>query len=367
MAVPLPAPSPLPQGGASYGYQPTSDPYSYSPNGSGGLNYFQGSNPITNSQFGAGTGIDYGALEAAQLASLPSLQGSADPSRTPHGGEVLGASSDPYAPWGGQAAYSSLRSGFGTQKQGIFDTANEAVGSAGRGLNSSILDLLDSLRSGQRNIDSQGVQNELSRQQGTEGVLGMVGRGIRSGGVMLNNRNASDSSATQAIANAYGDLGRRQLSSVGNQYAQGQNAIQQAQVDLGDQQAQGSRHIQESKTNVINGIVTQARNSLAALDAAIAGASLPDRINIEQEKEKIKNDATAQLQQYDQQLAQGVGGIQAASADTNRAGAAQLAAAGTAPDNAFSYTDQAPAQLQNTGPFSSTLPLFQLSRSRRQG
>jgi hypothetical protein len=333
----------------------TPSTYSYVPDAAGGYNFYQnGNTPITREQYSSLSGNPYPGGTGA--------------------GAVLGAAAaptaptaDPYAQWGGQQKYDALRSGFDSQHQGITDTANEAVGSAGRGLNSSILDLLDSLRSGQRNIDSQGVQNELAKQQGTQGVLGMVGRGIRSGGVMLANKNASDSSASQALANAYGDLGRRQLSSVGSQYAQGQNAIQQAQTDLGDQQAQGTRHIQESKTNVVNGIVTGARNSLAALDAAIAGASLPDRINIEQEKEKIRNNAMTQLQRYDQQLAQGVGGIQAASADTNRASAAALANQGTAADNAFSYTDQAPAQLQNTGPFSSNLPLFQLSRSKKTG
>ena len=38
--------------------------YTYKPNGSGGLNYFQGATPITNTQYGAATGQDYKALEA---------------------------------------------------------------------------------------------------------------------------------------------------------------------------------------------------------------------------------------------------------------------------------------------------------------
>lgn len=305
------------------------------------------------------------------LTNSPSPTGQTySPSSSGTGG-VLGATTvsdptaDPYAQWGGEAAFNDLQSKINAQRQNIFGTANEAIGQAGNSLRGGILDFLDSLRSGQRGIDAQAVQNELARKQGTQGVLGMVGRGIQSGGVTLANRNASDSSASQALANAYGDLGRRELSNVGNQYAQGQNSLEQSQADLMDQQSQGVRHLQESKNQVVNNIVTNARNSLAALDASITGASLPDQINIEQEKERIKNQALAQLQQYDQLLTQGISGIQASSPQARQAQAAQLANAGVAPDNAFSFSDQTPATFQGTGPFPSQLPLFQSPRNRR--
>lgn len=281
---------------------------------------------------------------------------------------VLGTSTstgtDPYAQYGGQAAYNGLKSAFDTQNQGIIDSSSAAAGNAGIGVKGSIQDLIDSLTVSQRGIDQQAVQNDLSKRQGTQGVLDMVGHGLQSGGVILANKNASDSSASQALANAYGQLGREQLSSVGNQYAQGQNAVQNSQANLDTQTAAGIRHIQDSKTQVVNGIVSAAQQQLGALNTAMAYASLPDRINIAQEMDKVRTDAAGQLQQYDALLNQGTAGIKPQDAQTNLTQANTLATAGVAPENSFEYTSQAPAQFQGTGPLPSSLPLFQLNRKQ---
>lgn len=310
-------------------------------------------NSITNL-----TGM-YGRVAPAENRSVRNI-GSTQTNTNPQ------TSFDAYAQYGGQAAYNNLVSGFNAQKGNIYGTANEAAANAGIGLNSSILDLLTALKTGQSKIDSQAVQNELAKKQGTAGVLGMVGRGIKSGGVTLANKNASNSSASEALAKAYGDIGRRQLSSVGNQYAQGQDAVASAQADFETQRAGQVRHIGENKAQVVNNIVADARDKLAALDGQIAGANLPNRINIEQEKEAIRQAALQQLQQYDQVLSQGVAGINATSTDARRGKAAELANAGTAPENAFDYTTQTPVQFQDTGPFASGLPIFTSNRARRQ-
>ncbi len=273
---------------------------------------------------------------------------------------------DPYAQWGGQTAYNNLVSGFNTQKNEIYGSSRDAVNNAGIGYNSSILDLIQSTKNAQNKINSQGAQNELAKRQGTLGVQGMVGRGIKSGGVMLANKNASDSSAAGAIARAYGDLGRRELSNVGNQYAKGNMAIQDAQVDLEGQRATGVRKIGESKQTMINSIVSEARNKLGALDAAMANASLPDRINIEQEKEAIRNEALGALQGFDNTLTNEMAGIKANSVEERRTKALEMANMGQAPESAFQYTDQAPAMMQGTGPMASNLPIFTFKRGRTE-
>lgn len=296
----------------------------------------------------------------AQYAAASAAAGPAPaPATAPSG---PGATTDPYAAYGGTARYNSLVSGFDTQHQQILGGANDAISNAGTSINSGILDLIQNLTTGQRNIDNQSVQNELSRKQGMRGIMDQIGQGIRSGGVVLANKNAGDSSATQALADAYGQIGRQQASQVGNQFAQGQNAVALKQQDLGDQQALGVRHIGENKTQVINSIVADVQTKLAALDGAIAGASLPDRINIEGEKQNIRNQAMAALQQYDQTLQQGVSGIHVATQDENLAKAGELANAGVAPDTMYNFTQNAPAQFQNTGPFASSLPLFTLNK-----
>lgn len=271
---------------------------------------------------------------------------------------------DPYAAYGGQQAYNNLVSGFDTQKQGIYDTSNAAAGTYGSQYGRGILDFLDSQRQGQKNIDTQAAKNELAKIQGVSGILGMVGRGIQSGGVMLAGKNAGNSSAAQGIANAYAQQGRRQLGNVGNQYALGNQDIQNAQENYGIQQASGVRNLQGGKNDAINDIVNQAQEKFYALDAQMASASLPDRIAIEQEKQNVRSQVMQQLQQFDSQLNQGVQGIHASSQDERRAKAQQLASQGTdLGAGAFDYTTETPGQFLN-GPFASDLPLFSVNKRK---
>ncbi len=265
---------------------------------------------------------------------------------------------DPYAQWGGKAAYDNKVSGFDTQKRGIFDTANDAAKRTGTDLRMSILDLVDSIRGGQSAVDNRGINNELSKQRGTADVYGGVSRGIQSGGVTLANRNASDSSAAEAIARAYGDIGQHQLSDIGNQYELENQDIGLAQADLARQQAAGVRRIEGTQDQAVNSIVSDAQNQLAALDAAIVDASLPDRIAIDAEKNKIRSKVLAELSQYDKLLTSKLGGISALDQNARIAQATERAQLGQAPANAFQYGTTAPAQFQNTGPFASQLPIF---------
>lgn len=324
-----------------------------------------------------GPGTIYAGGKATQLANKgafynyiaanPGL-GATEFSNNPWGvsaQEIQGIIGQPKQTGGtGGVDNSGLINSFNSQKSNIYSTADEAAANSGIGLKNNILDFIDSLKSGQGKIDTESANNDLAKIQGTQGVLGMVSRGIKSGGVMLSNQNAGSSSAAQALADAYGTLGRNQLSNVGNQYAQGQNNIQQEQNDFGIQQASGVRNLQGSKEQIINGIVSQAQNQLGQLDAAIAGASLPNRINIEQEKQAIRQKAMDALSQYDTLLNEGVGGVHAATGDDTYARATQMAQAGTAPDSTFNFDTAAPPQLQGSGPFASSLPLFTFRNKR---
>lgn len=302
---------------------------------------------------------DNGFLPEISLGSLGIDVNSTKATPTP--------TADPYAAWGGTSAYNSLVSGYDAQKNNIYGSAGDAAGAAGSKLNLSILDFLDSARQGQKNVDLKGAQNELAKQQGMQGILGMVGRGIKSGGVTLANRNAGDSSAAGALADAYSQLGRQQAATVGNQYEMGNQEVQnlQAQQDL--QLQSGARNIQGSKMDAVNNIVNDARTQFAALDSQIAQANLPQRIAIDQAKEQVRQQALQALQQYDAQLNSGVSSIHASSPDERRAQAAGMAAAGTnLGADAFNYTTEAPAQFQDSGPYASDLPLFSLNKKNQQ-
>lgn len=269
---------------------------------------------------------------------------------------------DPYAQYGGEANYNNLVSGFDAQKQNIYGTANDAAANLQGGYKQSIQDTVHNLTLGQQSIDKQSVQNEASKIQSGRSILDMVGRGITSGGVMLANKNAGNSSAAGAIASAYGQLGQRQLSSVGNQYAQNAGNIADAQTEQNYQVAQTPGKFHEDLMQNVNAIVTNASDQFAQLDAAMTNASLPDRIAIGQEKAKVQSQVLAQLQQYDAQLAQGVSGIHPATQDQNVAAANTQLQAGQADPNLFSYQTEAPATFQGQAPAGGNLPLFTLGR-----
>jgi len=244
------------------------------------------------------------------------------------------------------------------QKQGIYETAGDAATVGARSRYDSILDFINDLKSGQRSLDERGVQNELSKKQGFTSIMDMVGRGIRSGGVMLANRNATSSSAADQLARAYGDIGTREMGNVGNQYELENRGIGLAQTDLEGQRATGLRKFETDKANKIDQLVSDARQQLASLDAAMADANLTERIQIEQEKEQIRNQVSSVLSDYDDELSRGVGEVKPTSAMDRQRTAFDLFNRGRAPTNPFKFSTSTPAQFQNTGPFSGTLPLF---------
>lgn len=287
----------------------------------------------------------------------------------PGGGDVPGAETI-----GGQGGgmgplidpLAQVRADYNRQVGNTYGSIYGAVDQNAAHYNNSILDYLDSARAGQKSIDSKAVQNELSKRQGTAGVLDMIGHGIRSGGVMLANKNASSSSATDALGRAYSDIGRRQQTGVNNQYEQGNNAIQDSQEAFNIQQQGALRGLNQNKNDIVNDIVNKTQDALTALNSSAQSATLPERIDIEGEKQRIKNAALTKLQQYDQTLNSGVSSIRPQDAAVNRSKAAALDTAGTAADNAFSYDASIPAQFQGTGPFASELPIFTFPGSRKQ-
>jgi hypothetical protein len=267
--------------------------------------------------------------------------------------------SDPYAQFGGQAAYNKTLDRYGAQKNTIYDTVGQGAENTAVGLKNSILDLVDSARTGQTAIDNRAINNELARQRGTSDVYGSIGRGIRSGGVTLSNRNAGDSSAAGAIARAYGDIGRRELSDIGNQYELENQDIGLAQNDLNRQVSSGRRRILGSREQAINSLVSDAQNQLAALDAAMENAGLLDRLDLESEKNNVRKQVLAKLADFDSDtLDAKLGGIDPMNQNARIAEATRRGSLGMAPDNAFDYSTDVPAQFQNTGPFASELPIF---------
>jgi hypothetical protein len=263
------------------------------------------------------------------------------------------------------AATARAETDFGNLKNSTFSSINDAVGSGARGYTSSIQDYLDSRKQQQNTVNNDAVQNELSREQGMQGITDMVGNGIKSGGVILANDNAGSSSAGEALARAYGIQGRQQASSVGNQFAQGQNKVNTEENNITAADTTEQRHVGEDKTNTINSIVNSTRSQLASLNQSAAYASIPDRVDIEAKIAEVKQQALDALSAYDGQLSSGVTANAPQDAGSVRASATNLLTAGTAPENSFDYTTDVPAQLQGSGQFASSLPIFISPNARK--
>ena len=253
-------------------------------------------------------------------------------------------------------AKANARNNFNTGKNVLWDSLNRAGDNKATEYRSSINDWLNQDKAAQDAINAKGVNAEMARNQGVSGIRSMVGNGIKSAGVMLANKNAGSSSAAGALANAYGQLGQRQMQSVGNQYGVAQN-----QIGLEQQNLEGARNIQKGKfndykTQTVNAIVDDAQRQMAALNADAANASLPDQIAIQQEVERIRAEAMGKLQQFDSLLQTQA---QATNREQRMTEAQRLASMGKGGENPFQFTtDNVDQQFQYQAPAGGGLPIY---------
>lgn len=290
----------------------------------------------------------------------------------PFQGEVQAARTtyDPYAAErAAQAAAEAqrlqqAREQFSAGKTNIYDSARSgAAGFVGSQRN-NILDFIDSLKQKQTGIDRTRIKSELGKRRASQGIMGMVGRGIQSGGVMLSNRNASDSSAAGAIARAYQELGNRQQAEVNNQYAIEQQDINVDQQGLDTQRQSGMRRFGSEKDATVNSIVEQARSAFATLNEAAIGAGITERIAIEQEKETIRQQALSQLAELDSTLS-GANNVQAMGRSGILSETDKLARLGQGEASQYSFTTDAPTALQS-GASIGQLPIYTNRRNRER-
>lgn len=268
-----------------------------------------------------------------------------------------------YDLWGGQAAYNALRNQYAGQKSSLLDSINQRVNQEGQTYGRGVEDFLTGAQRTLTGINNKAAQNELARSQGRSDILGKVSRGIKSGNVMLGQKNASNSSAAAAIANAYGDIGNRDNMKVEQGYQVNNENINTDLNNFTQDTQRTALRIEEDKNNIINSIVNEATTKLEALNAEAQGASLPDRIAIEQEKNRIRSEASGRLSAYDAQLNQ-ARGLQGMTLEQRRAEAQRLASLGMAAENPFQFQPEANMQAQ-AGPVADYgLPIYTLPKRR---
>lgn len=288
---------------------------------------------------------------------------------TTDGTATLGASTtapapDPYAQWGGQANYNSLGTQFNANADNLRSSAGSSAGTNATGYGNAVTDYLHKLGVGQQYLDDRGTQAELAKSQANQGIMGMVGRGIQSGGIALAGRNAADGSASEAIARAYGDLGHRQMNSVGNQYAQTEHNIGVDQNNFNYDKTFNAKRLSDEEAASTQGIVQNAQSRINDINNWAAGQSLPQRLNAQQEIAQIQTQISGLVDPQNQRLNSGVAGVNAHTTDQNRAAANDLAHAGTSATNPFDFQSSGPAQFNNTGVAPGSLPIYTAPRKK---
>lgn len=270
---------------------------------------------------------------------------------------------DPYAKYGGLDAFNRMQQAFNNDLNAVRTDASSAANMYGRNLNTNILDWIENTNYQQSQLDRRGARNESTRIQGSRNVQDMVGQGIRSGGAMLNQRNASDSSAAEGIAKAYSRLGSQGMNEVQNQYLNQQGDLTEAQAGLKLQTGQAKRKFDTDIDNAVDNIVRDSRQQLAILEAAQIDADMPTRIDIEVEKQAIKNATLKALAKYDKMVAGA--SFTGATPDQLMAEGYGMANAGLAGDDALQFTAEAPQTQQGAG-LPTELPIFTYNRDRQE-
>lgn len=267
------------------------------------------------------------------------------------------AAPDPYAAWGGQAAYNQATGQVDSGLNNIRQSGADAFGNAYRGLQGNLSDAIQGYKGQQTGIDNSRANNELNRLNGIQDILGYVRNGLQQGGSRLAASNATESSATGALQRAYQQLGSQKSRSVNSQAGLQSNQLDQSQKALTDNENYSKVVLQRNRDNAVNTIGTDLRDQLSKLDQQAQGLNLAGRIQVDQEKQSLVDKGLAQLQELDQWYAGQLSGVAPQTQDQVIAAAQGLRSAGTALSNPFA--DQLNFdQQQVQGPAVNQLPLF---------
>jgi len=232
-------------------------------------------------------------------------------------------------------------------KQAARDTANK--------YRTDVQSFLDTTEAKQNQINTDRTGAKLNNIRTIASIVNAVRNGLKSGGVTLANMNASDSSASDALARAYAKEGNGQTADANNDYTLADNALvgQQALLDRSKQDSLGNfDSFRDTEIGRIRGDLT---NKLQGFDAAAQadGGGGVDMGIVDQ----VIAEAISQLSQVDQMKQQRLGGIQGKTADQIAADAQGMNTAGaagstpfTAGEGGIDLTTQDPAAENTTNP-----------------
>lgn len=339
--------------------------YTYNPNVVGTL-----SGTPTN---GVSTGTVQGTSPTIQntsggVATLPittsgNYTNTVDPMSLMTSGEVLeaGVTGNTVDTGNGYSAYQNeVLSTINPTLSNILNSSTEAARNTGLGIDTTLRNYLNSQMDSQDVLNNQAIQAEMAKKTGNSDILKAVGQGIEGANRMLANNNAGSSSAAEELVKIYNKIGAEKFTKLLNDYGLKMNEITTGRTKLKRNIDTYKQDFINNKEQVINGIVSSAAEQLNALNNALVGASLSDRVDIEAEKAKVKAAAQTELAKYDQQLNSIISEINAAeTSDTqNRTKAQELLSLGQSSTSPFNYTTEIPTNWVGQAPAGSSLPIY---------
>lgn len=258
-------------------------------------------------------------------------QGAVNPGwvQTPSGGYVLGANTqgagnggsapagggggapaDPYARWGGQAAFNAQKGAFVNKSGDYREEASSSLRDKGNTYDQTTRDWLNSVEDTQGGLNRRSGQNALNLRTSMANIVRGIQDGIKSGNVMLAGMNALSSGAAEAIARAYAKVGNRQTGEARGQAAQEDEAIALEQANLGRTISDKTKDLDTYRDTELGRVRSDFSSKLRGVqDSANAGGygSVVDMNVVDQ----VLNEAIGRMAQIDQMRQQRLGGIKA--------------------------------------------------------
>lgn len=214
---------------------------------------------------------------------------------------------DPYARWGGQAAFNALQEGINSTQQGYKKGAQTSLRDVGNEYDQKTRNFLNTIEAGQGEINRGGAQNQLNLRQSMQNIIRGIQQGVRSGGVALAGVNAMDSGAADAMGRAYAKVGNQQTGEARGEAAGVFEELQRSQGALNRQKDEGISDIDtwgDTETDRVKSDLS-TKLSLLQADAQSKGLGGVDMKMVD----AVVGEAVGRLAQIDQTRQQRLGGI----------------------------------------------------------
>lgn len=243
---------------------------------------------------------------------------------------------DPYARWGGQAAYNSAVNNYGVSANNQAGGARQSLTDVGNTYDAKTNTFVNDITGGQGELNRGFAGNELNLRRSMQNIIRSIQSGIRSGGVALAGVNASDSGASDAMARAYARSGNEQTGEARGQAAEGFEELQRQQGALNTKRTEGEANLgtyRDTETGRVRGDFGGKLDALSADAEANGFGGVVDKSVVDQ----VLGEALARLSGIDQSRSQRLSGVQQWSPDEIMKEAIRLDELGQA-GNAFSTT-----------------------------